>query len=210
MYLFSRTRRLSPAHVRRGLAYSVEMAHKASQITGMDVSAWGEVWSPGLGNISWSTIVPDLLALEQGMDKLQVSDDFIAATEHGAEMFVEGLGEDRLFQIVHGEIDPNARPSYVTAVRARITNGKLADGLAFGVEIAQKAEAVTGLTTMFLAASTGGYGEVGWITGFDDVGQAQEENAKLMADPDWLKMLDAKTGIVYQNDAEQRMYRRLS
>lgn len=209
MYLFSRSRRLEPRFARRGMAWASEMAAKATQTTGLEVSAWSEVFGPGVGTLSWTTMIPDLTALEQGMDKLAVDEEYWTAIEQGAELF-SGFTEDRLMQIIHGEPDPDRRPSYVAVVRARITNGHLVDGIGFGVEIAQKATAVTGHATAFVSAATGGYGEVAWLTGFEDIAQGQEGQAKLMADPEWLQMLDAKAGKVYQNDADQRMYRRLS
>lgn len=209
MYLFSRSRRLDPRHTRRGMAYAVEMASKATQTTGLEVSCWSEVFGPGIGSLSWTTFVPDLTALEQGMDKLAVDEEYWAAIEQGAELFV-GFAEDRLLQVVHGEPDPDRRPSYVSVVRASIANGHMADGIGFGVEIAQKATAVTGHATAFVTAATGGYADVAWLTGFDDLAAGEAAQAQLRADADWVQMIDSKAGEFYLPGAQQLMYRRLA
>lgn len=209
MYLFSRSRRLDPRHTRRGMAYAVEMAGKVTQTTGVEVTAWSEVFGPGVGTLAWTTMVPDLTALEQAMDKLAVDEQYWEAIDHGAEMFV-GFAEDRLMQLIHGEPDPNQRPAYVQVVSASICNGCMADGVGFGIEIAQKATSVTGHQTLFAMAATGGYADVAWLTGVADIAAAEAAEAKLMADAEWIQMIDSKAGELYQPGAQQLMYRRLS
>lgn len=208
MYLFSRSRRLDPAHGRAGMAYAVEAGQKASQITGLDIGVWAEVFSPGLGTISWATMVPDLLALEQAMDKLAVADDFMSAVESHASLF-SGFGEDHLYQLVDGEPDPERRPSYAVVVRGRCRAGHLVDGIGLGAEIAQRVTEMTGDPTLFATGATGDWGEVMWLTSFDDIERAEASEATLMADPNWLTMLDERAGAAYESDATQTMYRRL-
>lgn len=208
MYLFSRSRRLDPAHGRAGVAYAVEIGHKATQLTGLEIGVWAETMSPGFGTISWTTMVPDLLSLEQAMDKMAVADDFNASIEEHASLF-SGFAEDRLFQIVHGEPDPDRRPSYVTAVRGRCRAGNIAEAMGLGVEIAEKVTEITGRSTMFATGVTGEWGAVGWLTAFDDITQIESDEAMLMADPNWLTMLDDRAGAAYESDATQTMYRRL-
>lgn len=208
MYLFSRSRRLDPAHGRAGMAYAVEAGQKASQITGLDIGVWAEVFSPGLGTISWATMAPDLLALEQSMDKLAVADDFMSTVEANASLF-SGFGEDHLYQLVHGEPDPERRPSYAIVVRGRCQAGRLVEGIELGAELAQRITDMTGDPTMFATAATGAWGEVMWLTSYDGIERAQASEATLMADPDWLTMLDDRAAGAYESDATQTMYRRL-
>ncbi len=209
MHLFSRSRRLDPAHGRAGIAYAVEAGERASQITGLDIGVWAEVFSPGLGTISWATMAPDLLALEHGLDKLAVDDDFTAGVEAHASMF-SGFGEDHLYQLVHGEPEPDRRPTYASVVMARCRSGHLADGVGLGAELAQRVTDATGHATMFATAATGAWGAVMWLTGYDDIEAAQAAESALMGDPDWLAMLDDRAGAAYEADATQTMYRRLS
>lgn len=208
MYLFSRSRRLDPAHGRAGMAYAVEAGQRASQLTGLEIGVWTEMFSPGLGTITWATMAPDLLALEQSMDKMVVDDHFMTEVESHASLF-SGFGEDRLFELVHGEPDPDRRPSYASVVRGRCRPGHLADGIGLGVEIAGRVEEVTGHTTMFATGATGEWGAVMWLTGFDAIEDAQASDAALMEQPDWLTMIDERASAAYESDATQTLYRRL-
>ncbi len=57
MYLFSRQTRLAGGNGRRGIEWAVEMCERVNQITELDVSLWGRMFSPGFGTIAFTSHV---------------------------------------------------------------------------------------------------------------------------------------------------------
>jgi hypothetical protein len=196
MYAFSRSARLAPGNQRDAMNWATELTEQVNQITALGVRLFTQVWSPELGRLSWACFVPDLSALEAANDKLLADDSFVAKVDQGAR-FLSGGVDDTLGQILHGTPDPNRNVEYVTAVRAVCAHGNIQRGIEVGMEIAQKAESITGLPTLFMSGATGVYGQVGWATGHENVQSIDAAEAALMGDASWMDLIDNKAGQVY-------------
>jgi hypothetical protein len=209
MYLFSRSTVLTDND---GLAWAVGMAEHAKRASGLEIELWGQVWSPEFGRVAWTTMTPDLATLAAAGDAMNADATMAAETAKGAGHTNQGL-DDGLFSIVHGDIDANApRAEYVTSVASVCANGALTNGITTGIEIAQRAEKVTGAPTMFVTSVTGPYGGVGWLTGFPDVASLEAAQHAMAADEDWAKFVD-KAASVYAPDPSATMsliYRRFA
>jgi hypothetical protein len=143
---------------------------------------------------------------------LNVDDDFVSATDKGAALTVGGA-EDTLSQLISGAPDPSRQIEYVTAVRTVCATGNLARGMELGVEIAQRAEKITGTPTLFLADVTGTYGGVGWVSGHETIKSLEATQQKLAADPSWAKYVDKEVKGIYADEPSlttQLIYRRLA
>jgi hypothetical protein len=208
MYLFTRSGRFGNGSVREAMAFVTAITDKVNQISGLEIHAWMASLSPELGTVSWATFVEHLEQLEQANEKLALDDGLAELTEKNAHLFAGPL-TDSLATVVHGGPQPGAEvPAYVTVARAVAANGKLGSAMAAGVEIATRATEITGLTTSFLASSTGPYGGCAWTTGCASIAQVEESEAKLMADPGWLELID-RIGSSYAEGASQSIYRRI-
>jgi hypothetical protein len=212
MYLFSRQARLSGARLRDSMAWASEVTQRVSQTTGLEVGLWTRVFSPAIGTLVWATFVPDLATLEAGSDKMMVDDGINALFERGSEFFIPGSMDDALATVISGTPDPSRPVEYVATVQATMCTGKLADGISLGVEIAQRAEKIMGVPSMFVADATGNYGGVAWLTGFADVGELDRAQTALNGDQSFIEFIDKKAKGVY-NDlpgaATQLVYRRV-
>lgn len=209
MYLFSRRRQLNPAQARKATAFAVDIGQRAREISGLDVSVWTTVLSADVGVISWAVLVEHLTDLESGMDKLAVDGTFNDLVEQNDGLFV-GAVSDVLAQVVAGMPAADApQPAWATIVQATCANGQLAAGMAGGVEIAEVVTRIGGLSTMFLAASTGEYGSVSWITGASSLAEIEESEAKVNNDPEFIALVD-RVATAYLPHAAVTMYRRIS
>jgi hypothetical protein len=211
MYLFSRRARLVNGGGRDALAWATGITETANRITGLPISLFAQVYSPAFGTVSWTAFVPDLTALEAAGDKLAIDDEYADQSDAGAK-FTDGGMDDTVFQVVHGEPDPNREVNYVGAVRAVCANGHLARGMAVGVEIAQRAEAITGTPCMFLADTTGVYGGVAWLSGYADVAALEAAQQAEFGNSDFVDFLDREAGPAYAADSSlttQVIHRRL-
>jgi hypothetical protein len=199
MYLFSRRARLAGGNGRAGIEWALDICERVRQVTDLDLHVWATTFSPGWGTLSFSAFVPDLQMLESAGDKLMVDDGFMHASDVGAGLTVGGL-DDSLMEILHGSPDPRGDAQYVAAVQAVCATGNIGKGMLHGIEIAKKAEAVTGHPTLFGRSVTGPYSGVGWLTGFTDIASLEASQRALAADPEWPNFLDRSASGVYAED----------
>jgi hypothetical protein len=133
-------------------------------------------------------------------------------TDEAAELTIGGP-EDSLFQIVHGDVDPNRSIEYASVVEAVCANGKVSRGMEVGVEIAQRVERITGTPTWFVASTTGAYGGVGWISGHANIHEVDTAQTALASDSSFGEFVDREAGSVYAAEpalTRQLLYRRLA
>jgi hypothetical protein len=212
MYLFTRRARLAPGRNRDSLEWALSITERARGIIEMPLSLHAQVLSPEWGTLVWSTFVPDLTSLEAATDKLTADDGYLSLADQGGDLTVGGV-DDGLYQLVHGEPDPSRSTEYVSAVQTVCAPGSLARGMGLGVEIAQRAEQTTGVPTMFVADVTGTYAQVGWLTAYENIGQFEQAQQKLMSDQGWIELIDREVAGVFTSDpasSSQLLYRRLA
>lgn len=207
MYLFSRRRQVNLASGRAALGMVVEGAHRASEISGLDVRAWSVVYSPEVGTVVWSARIEDLEQLEVANDKLQASNEFGDFVEQNDKLF-SGPLQDNLSQVISGQFSAQI-PEYITTVQARPSPGSLSNSVTLGIEIAEAASRITGIPTMLTSTITGPYGGLTWITGTQDLKTGAAAQERLMADPAWMALLE-RASSAYMPDAMQTILRRLA
>jgi len=208
MYLFTRTGRLRPGSTRESVAWAVGITEKVNQITSLDVGLWTTFSSPGNGSLVWSTFVEDLQSLEDANAKLAVDDILVSEIDRGAQ-YADGNIDDELAQVVFGEIDPNANPKYVATVRSELAPGGFGKGIAAGIEIAQRATAISGVPTAFLVSSTGKYGGVAWISATNTLAELQESENKVNSDAAFVAYVDSVGTAFVPGITTQTIYTRL-
>jgi hypothetical protein len=187
MYLFGRSTVLADDD---GLAWAVTVTEHAKRASGLDIELWGQVWSPEFGRITWTTFVPDLETLAAAGDAMNADAAMNAETAKGRG-FTNGGMDDALYNVVHGDLDPNApQAEYVSSTSSICASGKLTEGMTTGVEIAQQAEKLTGVPTMFVTNVTGVYGGVGWISGYPSAAALEAAQQAIASDAQWAKEID--------------------
>ena len=212
MYLFGRRARLAGGKMRESMAWATGIAEKVTQITGSPLGVWSQVYSPEVGEIVWATFLPDLGALEAFSDKCLVDDGYITEVERGAAFIQPGSVGDVLQVVLHGEPDPNREVNYTAVVHTTIAGG-IANATTLGIEIAQKAEALTGTPTLFLADVTGNYGGVAWITGYASIEEVERAQMTINTDPGFVELLDTRAATAYADApgaTTQTLYRRIA
>lgn len=209
MYLFARRTRLMRGNGMAGVEWAGSICAKVKELTGQEIELWASAYSPGYGTISWTGWFEDLAALEAVGDKLEGDPSFGDLADEGAK-FTAGAVDDGLIQPVYGT--SNGGPfQYVTSVVAVTAAGNCERAIAAGVEIAQKADAITGFSTIFVRSLTGPYGTVGWLTGYENATQMQSAQRALAGEPSWLKLIDSTEGCFAEEASltQSTIYRKL-
>ena len=189
MYLFTRRTRLSEGNGTAGVEWAASVAAKAVELTGREIRVWDSAFSPRAGTITWTGWFEDLQALELAGDKLAADPAMERLVKAGTK-YTDGGLDDGLVQVLHG--GPNAAPvQYVGTVVAVAAPGNIGRAIAAGIEIAQKAEAITGVPVLFGRAVTGPYLQVHWFTGYESVTAMEKADTAQASDPSWIELLDS-------------------
>ena len=189
MYLLARQTNL------RGLdsqKWAVDIGAAAAKGMGAEVGVWATVLSPGSGTVTWTSRWDDLSALEKGFADLTANTKYLKLAGEGAE-FLNGPINDLLYEEVYAGNAPSNDATYVGTISAVCLTGNLARGMLSGIEIAQKAEKTTGVSTGFLAGQTGTYGSVLWLAGYKNIAEFEDAQHKLAADTALVEYLDGAT-----------------
>jgi hypothetical protein len=211
MYLFARRTRLVGGNGTKGLEWATTITTKVKDVTGHDVQLWTTVYSPKVGEVTWTAWFDDLTALETLGDKVQAEPSYVSLASEGAK-FTDGTLDDSVYQPIYGTPDPERAAQYVGAVAGVIAAGNYERGLAAGVEIAQTAEKITGVPTFFSSALSGPYGAVGFLSGYETVAQLEASQTKLASDPKWIKLIDSTKGCFVEDPSItlQTIHRRVA
>ena len=210
-YLFNRSTRLAPGNLLDSMAWAAKMTEKVNSAGGPEFKLWSRVLSPELGTISWSTVVEKLGDLTGLQEKLMADGSYLELLEEG-QRFGDGSGaNDGLGQLLHVDLDGVDSAQYSSVTLSQLAPGMTADGVALGVEIAQRVKSITGQSASFGASLTGPYGQVAWIVLADSIDQMQAGNEAIGADADWVKLMDDRASKAYVAAASERfMMRRLA
>lgn len=211
MYLFARSGLLANGKSREAAMWVGSVTEKVNQITDLNVTVWRNVFSREINRITWVAAVEELAQLEAADDKLQADDAFVALVDRGAA-FTLGAPDDTLGQFVVQSGDPSTPIEYATTVTALVSPGKFARGIELGIEIAQRAEKISGQPTSFLTSVTGDYSAIEWVTGYDNVQALQASGEKLAQDASFAQFLDKEVAGVYESGlsvTQQTCYRKV-
>jgi hypothetical protein len=208
MYLFARQA------VVRGLdsgKWSVDIGAVAAAGLGVDVGVWTNVLSPGVGTTTWTTMWSDLSALEKGFAALLSDAKYLALVAEGPQ-FINGAIDDTLYEIVYEGSGGGGEAKYASTVTAVCAPGNFARGMLGGIEIAQKAEQATGVSTGFLAGQTGPYGGVTWLSGYESIEAFEAAQHKLAADTGFVEFIDGVTTayVADPNLTQSTLYMRMN
>ncbi len=208
MYLFVRRTTVRGLDAQK---WSVDIGNAAAEGLGVEVGVWSNVLSPGVGTTSWTSRWSDLSSLEKGLTALMGDAKYLGLAAEG-QAFVEGAIDDTLFQIVYEGSGGSAVAKYASTVSAVCAPGNLGRGMMSGVEIAQRAEQSTGVSTAFLAGETGPYGAVSWLAGYDTIDAYEAAQQKLTADMSFVEFIDGVTQAYIADPAVTRstLYMRMN
>jgi hypothetical protein len=207
MYLFTRQARLAGLDA---APWAVAIGAAAAKAVGGEVRVWGRTMSPRFGTVVWSSFWEDLSTREVAFEALAKDADYLSLAAEGVKFLTDGI-DDTLYDVVYAGSNPGGDNKYISVIQSACANGKAIRGIATGVEIAQKAEAISGHSGAFIANVTGQWGGVGWITGYASVAEFEKAQKKLNADVGWLEFVDGATDC-YSDEAsvtQSLLYSRL-
>jgi hypothetical protein len=209
MYLFSRTLRLAPSHLLDGMEWAIAVTEKVNQVTALNVGVWTPILSEGVGSLSWTCFAGTLTDLENAETKLLADPIYLDLVRQGADLTVGGT-DDLVAQILSPLPADYVEPTHASIVQSVLANGQFQKGVAVGLEIAEQATKIAGLTTSFLLATTGAYGGCAWVTGATSLQALEEGQTKANSDEGFQKLIDRDAKVYVEGVTTTRITRRIA
>lgn len=175
---------------RQVMPWVMDMTEFVNANSAIDVTCWMADYGYPLGTVAWSSIVESQAALAAAFASLGSNEGYMDRVEAAADM-APTPGEDTLRELVYfnPEGPANGPGAVANITTATAVIDRMADAVAWSVEIAQHVEKVTGTPVAFLTDVYGTMGGVAWISVAESVAAADEGRAKVAADSDYLKMI---------------------
>ena len=204
MKLFSRRVTLAGTPADYG-PFATQVAQHVSTATGRELALWGVVLGAPRGTMMFTARVEGVADWQEMSAPLMADAGYlalIAANQH----LLTGVVEDQLLQGIGSDIPDESPPigAFATLTTTMVANGAYADAMAWGVDMAELATAVTGMPVRFVMNHYGPFGAVGWIGVGPDAASVDQSTAALDADAEYLKML-GRAGDLFAEGSGHRM-----
>jgi hypothetical protein len=210
MHLFTRTRTIDPAHAGEAHAFAIDMAQFASATTGLEVIPWATVYGGPVGTVSYSARVDSQAAVGSALATLVADAGYQQRIAASVGHLFTGAVEDAIAELVSVARSGGNTGSFVSIVSAQCAPGRMAEAMAWGVDILSHHSKVTDLDGAFVRGLYGPWATVGWISLADSWEDIDASTAALAADASYLERIDDAGQLFLSGSASQRLLRRLS
>lgn len=210
MHLFSRTALIDPEHTEHALGFCVEIADYVSKATGLEVVPWTTVYGAPVGTVSWSCRVDSLAAMGAAQDALAGDSAYMKKVAKASDDLFDGHAEDTIGQFVAMAGSGTTIPRFASVVTAQCAHGRIAEAMAWGVDMHERVHKLTGLDGSFLRGLYGPWAGVAWISLADSLDAVEAAEAATGGDDGYLEALDAGGPLFMPGTAAQRLLRRLA
>lgn len=166
-----------------------------------------------MGTVIWSAIVEGRAQLMESQAQLMATPGYHELAARAGEWASPFGAHDTLRNLVHATQEPGGPPevgSVSNVVTATPNNGKLAEAMAWGVEVADLYTSITGAGVGFLADAYGTFGQMTWLAGFDNAAAADEAEDKLNASAEYMGAINSAGDLFVAGSGEQRMIVRVA
>lgn len=188
MLLFSRV--ITPSgSPRKVMPWVADITEYVNANSTLQVTCWSGTFGYPIGTIAWSSIVESQTALSAATSALLSQGGYLDRIDAAADL-VTTPGHDLLRELVYGapsEPPPLGAVGTITTATALVD--RMADAVAWGVEIAQYLEGVMGSSIAVLTDVYGTMGGITWIGVVPDIAAADAARAKVAVDTDYITRL---------------------
>lgn len=209
MNLYSRVNTVNPERTLDAVAFAVNIASYVSDATGLEVGVWSAVYGAPLGTISWTARVDSPEAIGDIGDKLEADAKYQTMIADAAGLF-SGLPEDSISEFLGFAGSGAGAGQYATVTFAQCAAGKIADAMAWGVDMMNHVQKVTGLDSSVSRSLYGPFASMGWITLAPDRAAVDAAGAAIGGDPSYIERLDQGGELFTPGSASSRLVRRLN
>ena len=209
MLFFSRVVTLS-GNPRRSAPWAIGMAEYVRANSGLDVSLWLTDFGAPIGTFTWAAPIESQAVLADARAKLLTDDRYYDQLEQAVDLIAQP-GQDQLLEVVSGQpAEAPAIGAVATLTTATALVDRLADAMAWSIEMAQYVTEATGVRVTLLSSVYGPLGEMTWAGVQPDVAGVDAVRGKLGTDPEYLRRLTATKDLFISGSGYIRQTTRIA
>jgi hypothetical protein len=210
MLLFTRTRQIDVVQGPDAFTLATDMAHLASEVTGMEVIPWASVFGLPLGTVVYSAQVESQAVVADALAKLSTDPGYQRLVAESGRRLYTGPAEDAIAELVSAAGSGESTGNLASVVVAQCAPGRIAEATAWGVDILSHASKTTGLDGSFLRALYGRWPTLVWISLAETMEEVDIATASLAADGTYFERIDDAGPLFLPGSASQRLLRQLA
>lgn len=209
MYIFNRARQAASGHVNDAFVAAVAAGAKATEVTGVDIYTWMVRFGRPSGTVMWSVRLDSQAQLME-LDEQLAGDAGMAQLVSSIDHLFDGPSEDRLTRMISGT-PASAPKKFIATTEASMANGKYAEAMAWGAEMQEFVGTQSGLTTAFGMMTYGGFADLIWLLGADDMDDLDKWDEWRMSDQagEYHQRIHAAAGLFVEGSGQNGLIAQL-
>ncbi|HEY5874906.1 MAG TPA: hypothetical protein VIT64_06375 [Ilumatobacteraceae bacterium] len=209
MQLFTRTRTINAAHADEAHTFAVDMAQFASSTTGLDVIPWATVYGGAAGTVMYSARVGSQGAMAASLATLAAHPGYQSRLATSVGHLFTGPADDAISEFLSFVGSGDNVGNLVSITTAQCAPGRIAEAMAWGVDILSHASKVSGLDGALVRGLYGPWATLGWISLADTWDEVDASTDALAADATYLERIDDAGELLLAGSVSRRLLRRL-
>lgn len=210
MKLFTRMRTIDPEHMQEALTCAVEIAQYVSETTHLQVIPWISVYGAPVGTVSYTTRVESLAAMGVAQETLAADAGYQQRLRDQVGRCFQGPTEDVIAQFVDMAGTASNTGRYASVVTAQCAGGKIAEAMAWGVDIMNHVAKVAEMDVALVRGLYGPWATLGWVSVVDTLEEVDAAEAATTNDPTYIDSIDQAGELFVPGSVHQRLLRRLA
>ena len=209
MHLFTRTRTIDPAHAGEAHAFAVDMSRYASATTGLEIIPWAAVYGGPVGTVSYTARVGSQAAMAEALARLAADAGYQERIAGSVGHVFPGPVEDTIGEFVSLSGSGGHAGRLASIATAQCAPGRIAEAMAWGIDILSHHSKVTGLDGALVRSLYGPWATLAWISVTDAWDDIDSSTAAIAADATYLERIDDAGPLFLPGSVSQRLLRRL-
>lgn len=202
MHIYSATLQAKPGRGGELGAQVPQLRDAVAEATGSAAYAWAMSAGAPIGTFGISTRVEGMAQLMEFQQRMAGSETYHAEAAKVADVLA-APSTTSMSQIVGTAGDQGDPAPVVTITQSTMVNGHIAEAMNWGMEIMEFVHGVTGMSGLFTSLTAGSFFDVMWIFGAETGAELDSANASLMANPDYMGMIDKAGGLFVPGSANR-------
>ena len=169
--------------------WATSVAESFEATTGHAVAVWTSIAGGTNGHHTWSMPVEGSAQLVEATMTAFADEGYLAKVEEGRSHFA-GPPQDTLYRAYTPVPDGEGGPGNVAMVTTAVAGaGSLGEAVGWGVEAAGHVSKLTGIPTVLMGSSAGGFSRLTWIGVAEDAAAADAADDAIQADDEYRKLI---------------------
>ncbi len=192
------------------LAWATEIRAAASAGMGAEVSLWAGGFGTPLGAMAFTARVEGIADLTARTAPMMADPAYSALVAKGAE-FTVAPPQDSLATPLHGQLG-EAPPvgSFAVVTNAQIANGKYAEAVGWGIDVATHVTSLTGMPVGLMMQEYGPFGVLTWVGIGADAAAVDASAAATMGDADYIAKMSASGDLFIPGSGSRVLLNRIA